>query len=172
MCVKAWPLLYIVYIIHFSAFFKLCVLTAKKNLSSPLLRESRPADVSTAIFPLPLIRLPNYVLVCLQTLSHFLQHYRLMQRNINFAKYACGVSYTQWCAGWATDSGHSPTVMLNDRRRLYSEVDPYWVGKTRIFDFAGKSEVTCVTETFKYPHVYDWRQYYMPLVVSSAVNWN
>ena len=100
----------------------------KKILSSPLLREMRTTDVSTrtSLFPLPLIRLPNYVLVCSQTLSHFLQHYRLnaTKHKLREIRLRWSVLYTQWCAGWATDSGHSPAATLNDWWQHYSKVDP------------------------------------------------
>jgi len=63
-----------------------CV-TAKKKSFLSATPGKQTNGLSTSLFPLPLIRLPNYVLLCFQTLSHFLLHYRLTQRNINCVKW-------------------------------------------------------------------------------------
>jgi hypothetical protein len=49
----------------------------KTILSSPLHRESKPTDISTSLFPLPILQLQNYMLLILYS-PHFLLHYTLV----------------------------------------------------------------------------------------------
>ena len=150
----------------------MCI-NCKKILSLTLLRENRPTDVST--FPFAAYTTTKLCACVFPNSFPFLTALQASQRNLKLrgVRLRWSVSYTYTavcrlsCWLWSLAGRH-----VNDRWRSYSKVYPYWIGKTRIFDFAGKSEMTCVTETFKHPHVYHWRQYYMAFVMSSAVNWN